>query len=57
MAWKQAHATANQQEVEKTLHDMQKRNVDIDDLLQFRTTEMDLKSTFQSLCDPESNRD
>lgn len=57
LRWLQQHSTSNQLEVEKTLHDMQKRGVDIDDLLQFKTTELDYRSAFQgqTLCDPEKD--
>lgn len=52
-AWHDMHKTSRQFEVEETLKDMSRRNVDFDDLLAFKTTELDLRSVAQSLCDPE----
>lgn len=55
--WFEMHKTANHHEVEATLKDMHKRGIDFDDLLAFRTTEIDLKTAVatQVLCDPERN--
>lgn len=54
-AWHEAHKCAPVHAKEQVLADMAKRHVEIDDLLTFRTTEIDLQSCFSDLStvDPE----
>jgi len=51
--WFDMHKTSRQFDIHETLVDMNRRSVDFDDLLTFKTTKLDLQSVAQSLCDPE----
>jgi hypothetical protein len=53
--WHDMHNAARPLEVQQTENDMRKRKVDFDDLLVFKTTELDLRSAVANtvLCDPE----
>lgn len=55
--WLEMHKGAKHHDVEAVLKDMHKRGIDFDDLLAFKTTELDLQATVASqvLCDPERN--
>lgn len=53
--WMDMHKTSRQAEIEATLKSMNSRELEFGDLLGFQTTNLDLQSVAQQVCDPEKD--